>query len=149
MASQYRLSFICLIIMLQLGVVNCAPEAAAESEPQAYTLNTIVDLALARNPLVSSAEGHIDQQRGQQTAAGAYPNPSVTGNMGYGEIRDTGRANIRESLDRESLTEYNLTVGQPLEWPALRAARQRVGHSDSRLIRNPPEPGDTGQGGVL
>jgi cobalt-zinc-cadmium efflux system outer membrane protein len=59
-------------------------------------------------------------------AAGAYPNPTVTGNAGYGEIRDVGRASIRDSLARESLTEYNLTVGQPLEWPAMRAARQRV-----------------------
>jgi cobalt-zinc-cadmium efflux system outer membrane protein len=27
---------------------------------------------------------------------------------------------------RQSLTEYNVTVGQPVEWPAMRAARQRV-----------------------
>jgi cobalt-zinc-cadmium efflux system outer membrane protein len=100
--------------------------AAESSGVPAYELGTIIDLALARNPLVSSAEGHIDQNRGQQTTAGAYPNPFVIGSAGYGEIRDTGRANIRDSLDRESIVEYNMIVGQPVEWPAMRAARQRV-----------------------
>ena len=46
---------------------------ALEPAPSAYTLDSILDLALAKNPAVSSAEGTIDQQRGQQTAAGAYP----------------------------------------------------------------------------
>ncbi len=126
MAPHGRLSFVLLVVTLHLGGWHVAPGAATEPEPQAYKLDAIIDLALARNPVVSSAEGHIDQQRGQQTAAGAYPNPTVTGYMGYGEVRDTGRANIRESLQRESLTEYNMTLGQPLEWPSLRSARQRV-----------------------
>jgi cobalt-zinc-cadmium efflux system outer membrane protein len=111
---------------LQLSTQWGVPAAAAESGLQAYTLNSIIDLALAKNPVVSSAEGHIEHQRGQQTAAGAYPNPTVTGYLGYGEVRDTGRANIREALERESLTEYNMTLGQPLEWPAMRAARRQV-----------------------
>lgn len=129
MALQFRCILMCLAIVLQTGGLFDTLKASAESGPsgpQVYQLDSIIELALARNPVVSSAEGHIDQQRGQQTAAGAYPNPSVTGYLGYGEVRDTGRANIRESLDRETLTEYNMTVGQPLEWPALRAARQRV-----------------------
>lgn len=116
---------------------------AEEATPHVYTLESILDLALTKNPAVSSTEGLIDQHRGQQTAAGAYPNPTITGNMGYGEVRDTGRADIRESLSRQSLTEYNLTIGQPLEWPAMRNARQGVadaslatanaGRSETRL----------------
>jgi outer membrane protein, heavy metal efflux system len=86
----------------------------------------IIDLALAKNPVVSSAEGNIEQQKGQQTAAGAYPNPTVTGFGGHGNLQDTGRAGIGPLLDRQSLTEYNVIVGQPVEWPALRTARQRV-----------------------
>ena len=126
MALRFRFIFTSLAIVWQMGGLCGTLAASAESGPQAYQLNAIVELALARNPLVSSAEGHIDQQRGQQTAAGAYPNPTVTGNIGYGEIRDAGRADIQSSLDRRSLTEYNVTVGQPLEWPSLRAARQQV-----------------------
>lgn len=116
----------CLTIMLQLSTLSDLPAASAEFEGQVYNLDAIVELALARNPVVSSAEGLIDQQRGQQAVAGAYPNPTVMGNMGYGEVRDTGRANIEPLLERQSLTEYNLTVGQPVEWPAMRAARRRV-----------------------
>lgn len=125
MALRFSL-LICLALLWPMGWLYGTLEASAESGPQIYQLDSIIELALAGNPVVSSAEGHIDQQRGQQTAAGAYPNPSITGYLGYGEVRDTGRANIRESLQRESLTEYNMTVGQPLEWPALRSARQRV-----------------------
>ena len=114
-----------LAVALTTGTVCSSSHAAGES-PVLYTLEGIVELALERNPVMTGAQGIIDQQRGHQTAAGAYPNPSVTGNAGYGEIRDTGRADIQSSLTRQSLTEYNMTLGQPVEWPAMRAARQRA-----------------------
>ena len=110
------------MISIGLGVIT----ASAEPATQVYSLDMIVDLALSKNPLVSSAEGTIEQQKGQQTAAGAYPNPTVTGFGGHGSLRDAGRAGIGAVLDRQSLAEYNVTVGQPVEWPALRAARQQV-----------------------
>ncbi|MDH4328771.1 MAG: hypothetical protein OEV77_09630, partial [Nitrospira sp.] len=81
----------CVMSVLQLGLLWTVPGALAESGVQNYTLDAIVDLALAKNPLVFSAEGQIEQQRGQQTAAGAYPNPTVMGYTGRGELRDTGR----------------------------------------------------------
>lgn len=115
---------VCLLVLL--GPVAALSVMAAEPPAPRYNLDTIIEQALARNPSVSLAEGHIDFSRGQQVAAGAYPNPTVTGYTGYGEVRDVGRANIRESLARESLTEYNMTVGQPLEWPSMRAARQQA-----------------------
>ncbi len=127
MRMRLFLSLVCLAIMLQLSTLSGLAKAFAESGVQAYSLEAIVELALAKNPLVSSAEGQIEQQRGQQTLAGAYPNPTVGGNAGHGELRDTGRAGIGALLERDSLTEYNVTVGQPVEWPAMRAARQRVG----------------------
>jgi cobalt-zinc-cadmium efflux system outer membrane protein len=89
-------------------------------------MEDVGQLALEHNPAMTGAQGFIDQQRGHQTAAGAYPNPSVIGNAGYGEIRDTGRADIQSMLTRQSLTEYNMTVRQPMESPAMRAARQRA-----------------------
>jgi cobalt-zinc-cadmium efflux system outer membrane protein len=84
----------------------------------------VLELALARNPVLGSAAGVIEETHGQRIAAGAYPNPTVSGNSGRGEIRDVGRASIRDSLAKESLTEYNATIGQPLEWPGKRAARK-------------------------
>ncbi|MDH4153490.1 MAG: TolC family protein [Nitrospira sp.] len=115
-----------LAILCAVNVGLAATSVSVDSGNQVYGLETIVDLALAKNPVVSLAEGTIEQQKGQQTAAGAYPNPTVGGAGGHGMLRDTSRAAAGSSLDRQSLTEYNVTVGQPVEWPALRAARQRV-----------------------
>ena len=116
---------VCLLTLLLEPVVSLSV-MAAEPPAHRYNLDTIIEQALARNPTVSLAEGHIDFSRGQQVAAGAYPNPTVMGNTGVGEIRDTGRADIQQSLARQSLTEYNMIVGQPLEWPSMRAARQQA-----------------------
>lgn len=119
------LALVC-VIGLGLGVATASAQSSSQADGQLYSLNMIVDLALARNPLVSFAEGNIEQQKGQQTAAGAYPNPTVSGSGGRGALRDTGRAGIGPLLDRDALTESNMTIGQPIEWPAMRAARQRV-----------------------
>jgi len=114
-------------LSLGCGVVTAsAQSSSAQSDGQLYSLDMIVNLALAKNPLVSSAEGVIEQQKGQQTAAGAYPNPTIASSGGHGNLRDIGRVTIGPVLDRQGVTEYNVTVGQPVEWPALRAARQRV-----------------------
>jgi cobalt-zinc-cadmium efflux system outer membrane protein len=117
------------IVFLAAGlsvVTVCSSSHAAGESRGLYTKEDIVQLALEYNPTMTGAQGFIDQQRGHQTAAGAYPNPSVTGNAGHGEIRDAGRADIQDLLTRQSLTEYNMTIGQPMEWPAMRAARQRA-----------------------
>lgn len=116
---------VCLFVLL-LGLGAASSVIAAEPPVHRYTLDAIIEQALDRNPSVSLAEGHIDYSRGQQVAAGAYPNPTVTGNAGYGEIRDAGRADIQESLSRQSLTEYNMIVGQPFEWPSMRTARKQA-----------------------
>ncbi|MDF0673249.1 MAG: TolC family protein [Nitrospira sp.] len=104
---------------LGLGVTT----ASAQSDGQLYSLDMIVNLALARNPLVSLAEGNIDQQKGHQVTAGAYPNPTVLSHGGHGNLKDTI---VGPPENVTSITEYNVTVGQPFEWPAMRAARQRV-----------------------
>ena len=112
-----------LALLWVIGIGGGVVTASAEPAAQVYSLDMIVDLALAKNPLVSSAEGNIEQQKGQQTAAGAYPNPVVTGFGGQGMLRDTSQAGSGTS---QSLSEYNVSVGQRVEWPALRAARQQV-----------------------
>lgn len=107
--------------------------------PPVYELGDIIDLALKRNPAVAGAEGVVEQSRGRQVAAGAYLNPSISGNSGQGLLRDAGRAAIGEDSNTiRSITEYNVTVGQPLEWPAKRAARRRAA-----------EAGMAGAGAVL
>ena len=126
MRLLFTVTRLVLPMLLCLGAVADFSEAATESGEQIYDLNEIVDLALAKNPLVTFAEGQIELQRGAQTAAGAYPNPTVGGASGHGLLRDAGNLSIDPISPRQSLTEYNVTVGQPVEWPAMRAARQRV-----------------------
>lgn len=116
-----------IAVVLAVCAVDSAHARAAEPTQQVYELGTIIDLALERNPAVAGAEGFVEQSRGRQVAAGAYPNPNITGNSGQGFLKDTGRAAIGNDPDTiRSITEYNVTVGQPLEWPAKRAARQRA-----------------------
>ncbi len=112
-----------LMILCAVNVGFAETAVSAESGSQVYGLETIVDLALTKNPVVSFAEGTIEQQKGQQMAAGAYPNPTVSGNSGRARLRDT---TVGPPENIQSLTEYNVTVGQPIEWPGLRASRQRV-----------------------
>jgi cobalt-zinc-cadmium efflux system outer membrane protein len=100
------------------------PAAAGEPAAPTYSLKSVLELALARNPLLGSAAGLIDETQGRRIAAGAYPNPTVSGNTGRGYLRDVSKASVIESQAREALTEYNATVGQPLEWPAKRSARK-------------------------
>ena len=92
---------------------------AVASEPNAaYTLNTMIDLALERNPSIAGAQGVVQQSRGQQVAAGAYLNPSIAGSVGHGSIRDPSTG--------VSITERTVTVEQPLEWQGKRRARQQA-----------------------
>ena len=109
-----------LVLVMLLGVqcLNGMAAQAKEGDLPSYELDTVIQLALERNPLMAEAQGVIDQSEGQQIAAGAYPNPSIYGQGGRGALRDP-------SLGVD-LTEYAVTVGQPLEWPGKRTARQRA-----------------------
>ena len=89
---------------------------AEEPRTTTYSLPGILALALQHNPTVAGAEGLVKQSHGQQIAAGAYPNPSVSGSAGRGAIRDPSTG-VR-------VTERTFTVEQPLEWTSKRQARQ-------------------------
>jgi cobalt-zinc-cadmium efflux system outer membrane protein len=91
---------------------------AADPSPTPYSLTSIIELALERSPMITGAQASIEQSRGQQVAAGAYLNPSVSGSAGRGAIRDPSTG--------VSITERTITVEQPLEWLGKRAARQRA-----------------------
>ena len=91
---------------------------ADEPRTATYSLPDILALALQHNPAVAGAEGLVKQSHGQQIAAGAYPNPSVSGSAGRGAIRDPSTG-VR-------VTERTFTVEQPLEWTGKRQARQEA-----------------------
>ncbi len=98
-----------------LVVATTSPSLA---EPTQYTLSDIIELAIDRNPAIAGAQGVFDQSQGQQIVSAAIPNPSFTAQSGRGALRDPSQGS--------GLTEYGVTLSQPLEWPAKRGARQRV-----------------------
>jgi len=95
--------------------------AWAEPSLKTYTLPDIIGLAIEQNPVVAGARAVIDQNTGQRTAAGAYPNPTIKGDGGRGVLKDAGP--LTAEIPR-SATEYMAGFSQPIEWPAKRAARQ-------------------------
>lgn len=114
---QYRT--ICLIgITSLLGTIWCEESASATTDARVFKLDDVIELALNRNPTLATAEGTVEQSQGQRVAAGAYLNPSITGSAGPGAIRDPSTG--------VHITERTITVEQPVEWPATRAARQRA-----------------------
>ncbi len=102
--------------------------AADNPKTATYTMLDILELTLDRNPYVAIAQGSIDQTYGDRITAGAYPNPTITGNAGQGFLRETGRFSDAAVVENPpgSIFEYMGTIGQPLEWPAKRQARRNA-----------------------
>ena len=97
---------------------HIAYAGSVEPRTAPYSLLEILTLALAHSPVMTGAEATLESSQGQQVAAGAYVNPTVTGSAGRGSIRDPSNG--------ISISERTITVEQPLEWPEMRAARQRA-----------------------
>ena len=93
---------------------------ARVEEPRSapYSLTEIEALAIERSPTIAGAHGAMKQSQGQQIAAGAYPNPWISGSVGKGSIRDPSTG--------VSIIERTVTVAQPLEWLGKRRARQEA-----------------------
>jgi cobalt-zinc-cadmium efflux system outer membrane protein len=106
--------------ILGSGIVLCvqAGSTAWAEEPRStpYALSEILVLALERSPTLASAAGVVKQGHGQQLAADAYPNPTISGGAGKGSIRDPSTG--------ISIIEHTVTVEQPVEWSGKRRARK-------------------------
>jgi len=109
-----------LLIVWSLIDVSHLDEMAWADETRLtpYSFQEVLDLAIERSPMLAGAQGTVRQSRGQQIAAGAYPNPSVSGSAGRGAIRDPSTG--------VHITERTVSVEQPLEWPGKRQARQEA-----------------------
>lgn len=114
------------LVMLNGLTVLLFQLAWAEPSLKTYTLPDIIGLAIEQNPVVAGARAVIDQNTGQRTAAGAYPNPTIKGDGGRGFLKDAGP--LTAEIPR-SATEYMAGFSQPIEWPAKRAARQSAADS--------------------
>ena len=69
-------------------LIGESASAAPKPDQLTYQIDDVIDLALERNPAVKGAMGLIEQSKGIQIRAGAYPNPIISGNSGYGMLRD-------------------------------------------------------------
>ena len=119
MRKEWKTFGLCLVA---IGVVICPSiSEAVESASPIYNLDSIIELALDRSPTMSGAKASIEQSRGQQILASAYPNPSISGGAGPGAIRDPTTG--------VSIIERTITLEQPIEWPAKRAARQQAANA--------------------
>lgn len=107
-----------LIGWLGILILSTSGLAVAGESGSTHTLSTVLELALAHNPAMAGAQGTMSQSRGQQVAAGAYLNPSISGVAGRGAIRDPSSG--------VKVTERTVTVEQPLEWQGKRRARQQA-----------------------
>jgi cobalt-zinc-cadmium efflux system outer membrane protein len=114
-----RMFIVVLMAGLAVGHDQGATVAwADEPRSAAYSLPEILALAMQHNPTLAGAEGLVKQSHGQQIAAGAYPNPSVSGSAGRGAIRDPSTG-VR-------VTERTVIIEQPFEWLGKRQARQEA-----------------------
>ncbi|MBS0170657.1 MAG: TolC family protein [Nitrospira sp.] len=110
-----------LSIVMMAATGFCLPDRTVwggERVQLDYSLPDIIALAIRHNPTLAGAEGWVKESQGQQIAAGAYPNPSLTGIAGRGAIRDPSTGT--------HVTERTFTVEQPLEWTGKRQARQEA-----------------------
>lgn len=94
---------------------------AGEPGTPVYSLGDILALTMEHSPALGGAKGFVKQSHGQQIAAGAYPNPSISGVAGRGAIRDPSTG-VR-------VTERTIIIEQPLEWTGKRQARQEAANA--------------------
>ena len=109
-----------LLMVRSLMSLGHLEQMAWADEPRAtpYALSEIVELAVERSPALAGAQGAVKQSRGQQIAAGAYPNPLLSGSAGRGAIRDPSTG--------VQIIEHTVALEQPLEWLGKRRARQEA-----------------------
>lgn len=87
--------------LLLIGTVVLAQDS------RSYRLNEMIEMALEHNPALQEAATLIDQGKGLQATAAAYPNPSITGTVKPGRTR--------EALRDIAFFERRVTVSQPVE----------------------------------
>ncbi|MDF0645202.1 MAG: TolC family protein [Nitrospira sp.] len=119
---RFRAPISIVLATLVVSFSQSAPTAwADEARSNPYSLEEIMALAVGRSPMLAEAQGAMKESRGQQIAAGAYPNPILEGGAGKGSIRDPSTG--------VSIIEHTITVGQPIEWSPKRQARQEAANA--------------------
>lgn len=101
-----------------LASLACARLVSANTEISTVKLEDVLELAMKRNPAMSSAKGAVRQSQGERVAARAFMNPSID--------VISGRGSIHEPNTGVSIVERTVNVEQPLEFPSKRKARREA-----------------------
>jgi len=119
-----RTIFLILSFILMGIILGSHQAMAEENQPQRlYKIDEIIEIALEKNPSVSSAISSIDIVKGKLRATKAYPNPEVKFFLANGKSRE----------DNSTDTEYGIAVEQPLEWPLKRLYRRKAAEEAIRV----------------
>ncbi len=100
---------------LALAVVLCGLLMQGAQAGPALTLDQLIGIGLNENAYVLASREQVSAAKGDATAARAYPNPDIGGQL--------GRSKERNTLTPISGQVYNITMAQPIEIPMVRSAR--------------------------
>lgn len=87
---------------------------SAQAGP-ALNLDELIQIGLNENSYVLASREQVSAAKGDATAARAYPNPEVGGQL--------GRSKERNTLTPVAGQIYNIAMAQPIEIPMVRSAR--------------------------
>lgn len=108
--------FICFILIILMALESSELIAQEHKVQKQYSIDQLIEIALEKNPSLSSAISSIDIARGELRAAKAYSNPEIEFSLAKGKSRE----------DSSSESEYGISVLQPIEWPLKRLYRRKA-----------------------
>ena len=98
---------------------------AEENQAQRkYKIDQLIELALEKNPSISSALSSIDIAKGELRAAKAYPNPDLEFFLARGKSRGGNNTDA----------EIGIAVTQPIEWPLKRHYRRKAAEEEIKAV---------------
>lgn len=121
-----RVQSIAIFLFLILIFVSLKSDQAIAEENKVdgkYTIEELINLALEKNPSISSAFSSIDIAQGELRAAKAYPNPEVELFLASGKSREGSN----------SEAEFGMAVVQPIEWPLKRLYRRKAAEEEIKV----------------
>ena len=111
------------LILIFVSLKNVLVIAGEDNIHRKYTVEELIELALEKNPSISSAISSIDIAKGEFRAAKAYPNPEVDLFLARGKSREGSN----------SEAEFGIAVVQPIEWPLKRIYRRRAAEEEIKI----------------
>lgn len=114
--------FLCLVLINM--ILESLQVIAGENQVQRkYKIDELIELALEKNPSISSAISSIDIAKGELRAAKAYPNPDLEFFLARGKSREKN----------SSEAEFGISVVQPVEWPLKRLYRRKAAEEEVKV----------------